>query len=350
MEGLNLRKYTATGINKEGEIYKSVFSDDEGDGALALELDAAVDFINYYTKTDDVRNHKGNSLDLIIKEFTKLNRRVFEKDEIYLRRFLAVTERKKDLVWGTKWNIRHIFEMYFAGVEVFVAENTSEENLIINGDFEEDAGGWNIEGGAEISYSARLSGSRGLYFNRTPGAASQSVNLERGVYVLHFFLQGNVGVEIKNSAGKYWDMNSLEWLDNPSVNKFESGSWEDKSMFIKIIPTDGDERTIKFIGSDDYVTTLDYVRLHRKLPYPTYTVIIKYEGYAIADKTLHLGKGMEDPDPAITWYPRESYFDNSYVVGRIGAYRKEVYFSLLELIRPKGIRAFVETIERVSEE
>jgi hypothetical protein len=349
MEGLNLIKYTATGINTEGEIYKSVFSDDEGNGALAHELDTLVDFINYYTKTDDVRNHKGISLDLIIKEFTNFNRRVLEKDEIYLRRFLAITERKKDLVWGTKWNIKHVFETYFSGIEVFVAENTSDVNLIINGDFEDMDENWNIEGGAEISYSARLSGSRGLYFNRTSGAASQSVNLERGVYVLHFFLEGTVDVEITNSAGKYWDMNRLEWRDNPLVNNFESGIWDDQSIFIKVLPEE-DSIDIRFIGTKDYVITLDYVRLYRKLPYPTYTVIVKYEGYAVADKTLHLGKGMEDPDPAITWYPRESYFDNSYVLGRIGAYRKEVYLSLLEIIRPKGIKAFVETIEKVSEE
>jgi hypothetical protein len=350
MEGLNLIKYTATGINTEGEIYKAVFSDDEGNGALALESDALVDFINYYTRTDDVRNHRGNSLDMIIKEFTNFNRRVLESDEIYLRRFLAITERKKDRVWGTKWNIRHIFETYFAGIEAFVAENTSDADLIVNGDFEEAAEGWNIEGGARISYSARFSGSRGLYFNRTPGAASQSVNLERGVYVLHFFLQGNVDVEIKNAAGKYWDMNSLEWLDKSLVNKFGGGIWDDQSMFIKVLSEEGDTITIKFIGTEDYVITLDYVRLYRKLPYPTYTVIVKYEGYTITDKTLHLGKGREDPDPAITWYPRESYFDNSYVVGRIGAYRKEVYLSLLEIVRPKGIKAYVETIERVSEE
>jgi hypothetical protein len=350
MEGLNLIKYTAAGINTEGEIYKAVFSDEEGNGALALELDALADFINYYTKTADVRNHRGYSLDMIIKEFTNVNRRVFEKDELYLRRFLAVTERKKDEVWGNKWNIKHVFEAYFYGIEAFVAENTSDMDFILNGDFENQDESWNIEGGAEISGSARFSGSRGLYFNRISGAASQSVDLERGVYVLHFFLQGNINVDIRNSAGKYWDMNSLEWLDNPAVNNFSSGIWDDQSMFIKVLPDEGDTVTLKFIGTEDYVITLDYVRLYRKLPYPAYTVIVKYEGYAITDKTLHLGRGMEDPDPAVSWYLRESYFDHSYIVGRIGAFRKEVYLSLLEIVRPKGIRAFVETIERVSED
>ena len=83
---------------------------------------------------------------------------------------------------------------------------------------------------------------------------------------------------------------------------------------------------------------------------PSFVVIIQYEGYAVEDKTLHLGKGKEDPDPLITWYPRESYFDNSYIVGRLGATRKEVYESLLDIIKPLGIRAFVETVEKVTED
>jgi hypothetical protein len=95
---------------------------------------------------------------------------------------------------------------------------------------------------------------------------------------------------------------------------------------------------------------IDYVRLFTKLRYPAYTVIIQFEGYAIEDKTLHLGKGREDPDPQITWYPRESYFDRSYIVGRVGAYRPEVYDALLDLIRPRGIRAFIKTVERVTED
>jgi hypothetical protein len=350
MEGLNLIKYTAAGINTEDDSFKAVFSDESGEGALAVELDALVDFINYYTRTDDVRNHRGYSLDMIIKEFMNINRRVFEKDDLYLRRFLAVTERKKDQIWGNKWNIKHIFEAYFSGIEAFVAENTSDENLIINGDFERGDENWIIEGGAEISGSARFSGSAGLYFNRIRGSASQSLELEKGAYALHFFLQGDVDVEVKNSAGKYWDMNILEWMDNPTSNRFSSGAWDDQSMFIKILRDEGDSATLKFIGDEDSVITLDYARLYRKPPYPTYTVIVKYEGYAVTDKTLHLGKGMEDPDPAISWYSRESYFDNSYIIGRIGAYRNEVYLELLEAVRPKGIRAFVEAVERISEE
>ena len=350
-QGLKLIEYTATGINKEDETYKAIFSDDEGNGAGAIELDKAVVFTNYYTRTDNVRNHKGYTLDMIVKEFTGLNRRVMESDTIYLRRFLAITERKKDETWGTKWNIKHVFEQFFAGIKAWVAENTDELSILENGDFEDIDNAWTLEGGAEINYSARFSGKRGLYFNRVAGSASQKISLERGVYTFHFFLQGKVGVEISNLKGEYWDAKILEWVIGEGViNEFEKLEWDDCEMFVKIPQEEGDAITIKFISAEENVVLIDYVRFFHKLRYPAYTVIIQYDGYAIADKTLHLGKGKIDPDPLITWYPRESYFDNSYIVGRVGAYRKEVYDALLEIIRPLGIRAFIETVEKVTED
>ena len=353
-QGLNLIDFTASGINTDDEFYKIFFSDDEGNGAAAIELDKVLEFINYYTKTDDVRNHKGHTLDMIIEEFTGLRRRVGESDRIYLRRFLSITERMKDEVWGTKWNIKHVFEMYFSGIKAYVAENTNEyeSNLLHNGDFEEtDNAPWELEGGAEISYSARFSGSRGLYFNRTGGSASQRAELGQGVHVFHFFLQGKAKVEISNSWGEYWDPKALQWVWGEGVAaEFDKQEWDDCEMFLKIPKPEGDTVTIKFIAAPEDVVCIDYVRLFRKLKYPAFTVIIQYEGYAIADKTLHLGKGKEDPDPLINWYPRESYFDHSYIVGRAGAYRQEVYESLLKIIKPLGIRAFIETVEKVTED
>ena len=353
MEGLNLREYTAAGINTGDDVYKALFSDDAGNGALALELDALVGFINYYTRTDDVRGHKDSSLELIVNEFLNFKRRVMEKDGTYLTRFLAVTERKKDLVWGTKWNIKHVFEAVFSDTGVFIAENTSDINLIENGDFEGEYDNWTVEGGAEINYGARFSGTRGLCFNGAPGSAAWSARLEDGVYFLHFFLRGNIGLEIGDSAGKYWNADKLEWSDSPLVNKFESGIWDNMSMFIKIPPGGEETVEIKFTGGEDNKAFLDYVRLYKKLPYPSYTVISKYAGYFEEshdmDKICHLGKGTEDPDSAVTWYEKESYFDHCFLTG-IGTYRNDLYSSLLDLIRPKGIRVFMETHERVNEE
>jgi hypothetical protein len=351
-QGLKLIEYTATGINTVDEIYRVLFSDEEGDGAIANELEAVTRFIDFITRTDNVSDQVERYLDMIIALFIGMARRQYEADYLYVRHLLALTSRSQDTVWGTKWDIKHVFEEYFSVLKAYVCENTNESGTgIQNGDFEEIGDiVWELGGGAKIGYAARFSGSKGLYFNREAGSASQSVELMRGVYTLHFFLLGKTDVTVTNTAGQYWNMNTLAWQDGAIVSSFYKEIWDNCEMFIKILPEEGDTITIKFIAAAEEVVSIDYVRLYEKLNYPAYTVVIQYEGYAIADKTLHLGKGEDDPDPEITWYPRESHFDHSYIVGRIGAYRTEVYISLLDIIRPRGIRAFIERVEKVTED
>jgi hypothetical protein len=61
-ESLNLLDFLAAGINKQDPCVKAVLSDEEGEGATANEVEAVVRFIDYYIRTDDVRNHRGKSL------------------------------------------------------------------------------------------------------------------------------------------------------------------------------------------------------------------------------------------------------------------------------------------------
>jgi len=351
LQGLNLRDFTAAGINKEDELYKVLFSDDEGNGAWAGELDKALEFINYYTKTDDVRNHKGVPLEMIIKEFSAFRRMMFEPDANYLRRFLAVTERKKDETWGTKWNIQHVFEAYFNMVNFYVAETTDhrDNNLLENGDFETNEA-WKLKGGAAYKGDARFSGKRGLYFNGMPGKCKQSVEgLQNGEYTLHFFIEGKCGVRIKNAEGKYWNSTAkpnnyiLSWQNEEFINEFEGKSWMDVFCFV-ILPEPMDI-TIEFIPQNGIECKIDYVRLFRKLLNPSYTVVVQFEGWQVTEKSLHLGVGKDDPIDGVD-YSKESYFDHSYIVGRYGAHRKEVFESLLTIVRPRGIQPFLEFIEK----
>jgi hypothetical protein len=351
-QGLNLIDYTASGINTEDEVFKVLFSDDEGNGAGAIELDRVLDFINYYMKTDDVRNHKGYTLEMIVKEFTGFRRMLYEPDSIYLRRFLAITERKKDEVWGTKWNIQHVFEAYFNWVKIYVSECTNDitKNFLINGDFEDDDESWEIGGEAEYTGDARFSGRRGLFFNGMPGSCKQEINdLQKDVYTLHFFIKGKCGVRIKNSKGQYWNATAkpnkyiLAWQNEDFINEFEGIDWGDVFCFI-VLPEKIDI-TIEFVSLEDEDCCIDYARLFKKPLNPSYTVIVQYEGYQITDKTLHLAKGKDDPIDGVDC-SRESYFDHHYIVGRLGAHRREVFNSLLEIIRPLGIQPFLEFIEK----
>jgi len=352
-QGLNLIDYMASGINTEDEVFKAVFSDDEGNGAGAIELDRVLDFINYYTKTDDVRNHKGYTLEMIVKEFTGFRRMLYEPDSIYLRRFLAITERKKDEVWGTKWNIQHVFEAYFDWVKIYVSECTNDitKNLLTDGDFEDDEG-WETDGEAEYTGAARFSGKRGLYFNGQPGGCVQNINdLKEGVYTLHFFIKGKCGVKIRkrNSLGQYWNATAkpnnyvLKWQEGEFVNTFKGDVWQDAYCFIVL--TETSDISIEFVSLENEDCCIDYARLFRKPLNPSYTVIVQYEGYQVTDKSLHLAKGKDDPIDGIN-YSKESYFDHHYIVGRLGAHRREVFNSLLEIIRPLGIQPFLEFVER----
>jgi hypothetical protein len=351
-QGLNLIDYTASGINTEDELYKVIFSDDEGNGAAAIELDTVLDFINYYTKTDDVRNHKGYTLEMIIKEFTGFRRMLYEPDSVYLRRFLAITERKKDEVWGTKWNIQHVFEAYFNWVKIYMSEYTNDitKNLLLNGDFEDVDDTWETGGEAEYTGDARFSGKRGLFFTGMPGTCKQGISdLQEGVYTLHFFIKGKCGVKIRNSHGRYWNATArpnnyiLKWQDGTFINEFSGDAWQDVFCFIVLPETMG--IAIEFVSLENENCCIDYARLFKKPLNPTYTVIVQYEGYQITDKTLHLAKGKDEPIDGVD-YSKESYFDHHYIVGRLGTHRREVFNSLLEIIRPLGIQPFLEFIEK----
>jgi peptidoglycan hydrolase CwlO-like protein len=109
-EGLNLLDFLASGINKNDPVIQAILSDYNGNGATANELDELIEFINYYTRTDDVKANEGENLEMIVKQFTKLRRQLEESDKVLLRRMRALTERGGDTVWGTATDIEHVFE------------------------------------------------------------------------------------------------------------------------------------------------------------------------------------------------------------------------------------------------
>jgi hypothetical protein len=355
-EGLNLLDFLATGINREDPCIQAVLSDGNGEGAAANEIEALVRFINYYTRTDDVRNHEGYTLEMIVKMFSKLRRRVTETDEVLLRRFLALTGRKGDAIRGNALNLKHVFETYFRYITCYVAENTGDtaSNILDNGDFEFDDT-WALGGGAAYAYVARFSGKRGLYFDG--GGESCVQRLERlvlaGTYTLHFFLRGKCGVIIEREDGKYWNANSqefsggtvLEWEDNEVWNIFEKpNGWDDAFCFVKI-PEDIHKLVIKIMSIDGETAAVDYVRLFPKPPNPSYTLVFQYEGYSITEKSLHTGAGGEDPIPGVD-YKHESYFDHALIVGPAGVSQSQAFRDVLDVVRPRGIQAFAEFVEK----
>jgi hypothetical protein len=357
-EGLNLLDFLASGINKNDPVIQAILSDYDGNGATANELEELIEFINYYTRTDDVKAHEGESLEMIVKQFTKLRRQLEETDAVLLRRMRALTERKGDEIWGNGRNLEHVFETYFDGINAYVCESTNEESLLENGDFEEDDNAWTLAGGAAYGADARFSEKRGLYLG---GAAGQSclqtpIDISSGVYTLHFFLKGKCGVIIQNAEGKYfnadekvlWNETANPWQDAPVTNWFDHDDWRDAFCFV-VLKAGTARLRIEFVPASGREAYIDYVRFFLKPSNPSYTIVIQYEGYAIEDKTLRLAEGEADPVSGVD-YGKKSYFDHSYILGRKGALQSVVYKSVLDTVRPRGIQAFVEFVERTETE
>jgi len=252
--------------------------------------------------------------------------------------------------------MKHVFETYFKGVTCYVAENTGENSLLNNGDFEDD-GFWELGGGAGYTEEERLSGKRGLYFGGNGGETCIQ-RFERpvdaGNYAFHFFLKGKCGLVIQDGEGRYWNANDqafnggavLEWADGETVNIFEKpDGWDNAYCFIKAPETVPGGVTFKFYGLEGETAFIDYARLYTKPPNSSYTLIFQYEGYAVTGRSLHLGENGEDPAQGAD-YENESYYDRAFIVGPTGVSQSQAFKSVLDLVRPKGIQAFVEFIEK----
>jgi hypothetical protein len=358
-EGLNLLSYLATGINKEDPAIKAILSDAEGNGALANELDALVKFINYYTRTDDVRNHKDNSLEMIARLFAKLRRRINESDEVLLRRLLALTYRKGDKIWGNALNLKHVFETYFNNISCYIAENTNIENILPDGEFYFDDI-WRLNGGAFYDFEARFSGLRGLLFDGGAGqTCTQTVSrlFPAGNYTFHFMLWGKCGVTIQRADGKYWNANDqefsgdvvLEWVDDEVINIFDKSDGWDNAFCFLVLLEDLHELTIKFVSIENEPAFIDYVRLFVKPLNPSYTLIIQHSGYKITPETLHIGIDGIEPIPELD-YTLESYFDSAFIIGPTGVSHTQAFNSVLNKVRPRGIQSFTEFVEKKERE
>jgi hypothetical protein len=174
-----------------------------------------------------------------------------------------------------------------------------------------------------------------------------------GNYTLHFMLYGKCGVIIQDEEGQYWNANDqkfsgdtvLEWVDDEVINYFDKpDGWEDAYCFI-VLPEDIHSITVKFVSIGGKQAYIDYARIFSKPLNPSYTLIFQYEGYSIADKSLHMGPVGEDPISGID-YNKESYFDHAFIIGPTGVSQSQAFKSVLDLVRPRGIQAFTEFVEK----
>jgi hypothetical protein len=334
--GLNLIQNTAGGISTGDETYQAIISDPAGLGAVANELDAVIEFCDILTKTDRIENHVNSHLDKSVLFFTGLKRNREETDEGFINRVFSLTWRKGDVVWGTKANIQHVVESCFPAATVYIAENTSDTNLLLNGDFEDVLGAEWIVSNSLRTKESRFSKSFGLEMAGAATAA-QNVSLLAGSYFLHFFMQGEVSVQ-NTGLNLYWNMNTGAWQATKTVWLFTTVLWEAKDVFF-ILPNPG-SINILFESS---AALLDYLRLYKKPKHSTFSVMVVFSAEAKGQE-LFATQGTTDPIAGII-YKNMSYFDSDFLTGPAGA-SQNTYTAMLEDVKAIGVKGFLEFIER----
>lgn len=351
--GLVLRKFAPSGINLDGEIYAALFSDANGKGAIANELDDVTEYINEFILNDDIDKMTGTNLDTIIMFFSGQERLFEESDENYLMRFKSLTARFSDTVWGTKWNILHVFEGLFAknGTTIYIVENTNDwakDNLLTNYEFEESIG-WSLAG---CSYErvARFSKSRGVLFSSGSGTCKQILSALSGTYVFHCFIKGEVSLLVKDKAtSEYWNEKSETWTSDVSSKTAICNDWDVLTLFV----TTDKERDLEFTIQGTAGSVADFSAVFKKQNYCSYTVAVQFTGEVTGEvigkvigKVVHAAGGGNDPSPEVSNYDNASYYEHDFYEGFMSGSSKQRYEDLLQILNPCGIKPYLMFIDR----
>jgi hypothetical protein len=378
-----LRSVFSTLVNKDDEVFKALFANSDETGTVETIFNELETVRDEWCNNSDVYNQAGEMLEKTLSYFSVLDRLFEESDASYKDRNALLFYRNGDTLWGDKWDILSIFKTYFNTDQVFIVNDTNsiEENLLLDGDFEEK-NAWILEGCGYDS-SARFSEKTGVYFD-SPGICKQTVSVDGcSTYFVHFFLSGTIGVQIKDNNDRYYNAargEFGEWVSNPAVNYFSSSGWDAKRIFF-LTDSMADSVTISFIGKDDGIALLDYVRLFKKGNWSSFTLIANFTGVYTED-TLSMAPGKDDPvrrrnysiygyfsdaasnnmyldettpiapgsgdddDGVNVNYNVMSYIEHANLFGTDTVRPESVYTELLEIVRAGGITSYIEIVTR----
>lgn len=337
-------------VNREGEVFRALVADGKGGGAIESVLAEAEAYAKRYTDTCNVYEQSGEMLDKTVAFFSFLKRFYDEEDSPLRRRLRAVLYRGGDTSWGSAYNIRRVFRDYFNTEDVFVLESTGdpEESLLEDGDFEDSGGtnAWVFSGGSSPEPCAAFSRAKGAFLPAEGGTVEQTVNVNPGggkVFFLHWFMKGAVSVRIKDEgSGLYWDCASADWTDTDVQNLRESGGWENRELFFRLPQGTAGNIRISFSGAG-CETYLDLVRLYLKKAVPSFSVVVHFLG---EEGTTAMAVAEGNADAAGTAKPFWDYYNDSFLTGQSGGFAEDVYRELLEMVRPCGVRAYIEIVSQ----
>ena len=319
-------------INKDGQIFKALLTDGEGEGTtekVFLELE---DARKEWTEHKNIYDQVGEQLEKTLSVFSVLTRLKNESESAYLKRNELLFYRNGATVWGDKWNILDIFKTFFNNQNVYIVNNTESfaDNLLVDGNFERMQG-WTLED-CEYEREARFEETLGVFFNAA-GTCYQQVEVEANrTYFLHFFLKGNIKLKIFDNNNRYWKPSLGDfggWNTEEYLMSFNSEEWNNKSVFF-ITDESVTSVTIQFVYAPGFYAFLDYVRLNLKTRASTFSLIAVFEGVA-SDETASLAPFRDDPVKAYNFENTGYFSEGEQDVDRIN-YDNLNYFDSTKIV------------------
>lgn len=290
-----IRSVFPTLINKNGTTFKALLADGEGGGTVEKIFEDLEETRKAWTENKSIYTQSGEQLQKTLAVFSVISQLQNESEATFLKRNELLFYRNGDKVWGDKWNILNIFKTFFNNQNIYLVNNTEnfEDNLLEDGNFERQ-NAWTLE---DSSYEreARFEETTGVLFNAS-GTCKQSKNVNTDTsYFLHFFLKGNIRVQIKDNNGRYWNPKGGEfgaWSNTEYSMHFESTDWDNKSFYF-ITDVNVASVQVIFLYEPGYYAFLDYVRLNEKTGASTFSLVAVFEG-VYSDETANLAPGTND--------------------------------------------------------
>lgn len=198
------------------------YVDGESRGAISDSMKNLFDFIDYYTKTLDASLRVAGHFDKIAGFFAGISRIFSEPDSVFVLRYKALIERNFNPSWDTVQAIRDGLSYLYDAHDIFISEAWPREDLLTNGNFDNETTGWTVGGAAVVSSNVedRHDGTAIVVDNSAPGSyatLSQEIVCTAGRYSAIVFFsrteahEGSIELIIQDGAGLVYNEAAGTW-------------------------------------------------------------------------------------------------------------------------------------------
>lgn len=300
-----IRSVFPSTVNREGKIFGALLANDTETGTIERIFNDIEVVRDDWYRTSPYAMHdttyvEGRSssgqLSTTFNFLSVLQRNAYDDDATYIKRMQAIFEREQREVWGTVTDVQKTMGKLLGGDKagntyIVTGTGAMNDNLLTDPDFEvltgasEGKSQWTAAGCEYDKTEARFEGTASVILG-AGGSVTQSVVLEKGAHFLHTFIKGDVNVSITDSTGNGFSVDDGEGADTQGNNGNAKGMghWEQGTAQIPLHSDKWCDKRIAFTVGDipDITITItgagegaevDWTRLYKALPYPTFSLI-----------------------------------------------------------------------------